>query len=148
MGLPGRTLRRASLLVGVFVAGCVATLFVYAALLVVQISNADSACESYPASVPGADFADVRGIGFENSLLNLGGRCTYHMNDGSVVVTREPGWWFVETIAGIVTVFAGLVSYLARRKGYSGWLFGLCAFVAPPLGLLLAVTARRKLRIE
>jgi hypothetical protein len=52
---------------------------VYAALFVVQTANADSACESYPASVPGADFSDVRGIGFENSFLNLGGRCEYRI---------------------------------------------------------------------
>ncbi|MBA2691737.1 MAG: hypothetical protein H0U65_04475 [Rubrobacter sp.] len=62
--------------------GCVATLFVYVALFIVQTANADNACESYPAGVPGADYSDVRGIGFENSFLNLGGRCAYHMNDG------------------------------------------------------------------
>jgi hypothetical protein len=118
-------LRRAALLAGAFSVGCVATLFFYFALFGVQTENADYACESYPASVPGADYSDVRGVGFENSFLNLGGRCTYHMNDGSVVVTREPGWWFAGTIAGIVSDFASLVIYLARRRGYPGWLFGL-----------------------
>ena len=67
------------------------------------------------------------------------------MYNGSVVVTREPGWWLAGTIAGIVATFAGLVAYLARRKGYSVWLFGLSAFVAPPPGFLLAATARRKM---
>jgi hypothetical protein len=137
-------LRRAALLASFFSVGCVATLIFYFALFVVQTANADYACENYPANVPSADSSDVRGVDFENSFLNLGGRCTYHMNDGAVVVTREPGWWLAGTIAGIVFVFASLVAYLARRKGYSGWLFGLCAFVAPPLGFLLATTARRK----
>ena len=66
------------------------------------------------------------------------------MNDGAAVVAREPGWWLAGTNAGIVTVFAGLLAYLARRKGYSGWRFGLCEFVAPPLSFMLATTAWRK----
>jgi len=104
------------------------------------------ACESYPQTVPGADYADVRGIGFENSLLNLGGRCTYYMKDGSVVIAHEPGWWFSGTIAGFALTFAGLVVLLARRKGYSGWVAGLCALVAPPLAWLLTVVAVPKAR--
>lgn len=57
------------------VAGSSGTLIFYIALFVVQIANADNGCESYPATVPGADFQDVQGIGFENSFVNLGGRC-------------------------------------------------------------------------
>ncbi len=66
------------------------------------------------------------------------------MSDGSVVFAREPGWWFSGTIAALAVVFASLVVGLARRKGYPGWLFGLCALPAPPLGLLLAVVAPRR----
>jgi hypothetical protein len=126
------------------VAGVAATLIFYFVLLVVQIANADDACESYPQTVPGADFQDVRGIGFENSFLNLGGRCTYRMDDGSVVVTREPGWWFSGTIAGFVAVIAMVTAFFARRKGHPGLLFGLTALLAPPLGFALAVAAPRR----
>ncbi len=91
------------------VGGTAATLIFYLSLFFLQIQNADNACESYPQTVPGTDFQDVRGIGFENSFLNLGGRCTYQMNDGSTVVTREPGWWFSGSIEGLVAAFAGAV---------------------------------------
>jgi hypothetical protein len=125
------------------VAGVSATLLFYLALFFVQIQNADNACEGYPATESGADFEDVRGIGFENSFLNLGGRCTYHMNDGSVVHTREPGWWFSGTIAGFVAACADAVVLLARRRGHPGVLFGLTTLIAPPLGLALARAAPR-----
>ena len=136
--------RRGVLLLGAVLVGSLVTLIFYGLLLVVQTGNADMACESYPQTIPGADYEDVRGIGFENSFLNLGGLCTYHMDDGSVVVTREPGWWFSSSIAGSVAVFAGLVFYLARLKGHAGWLYGLTSLVAPPLGLALAVGAPRR----
>ena len=61
--------------------GSATTLFFYVALFVVQTVNGDDACESYPASVQGADFSDARSIGSQNSWLNLGGSCTYHMKD-------------------------------------------------------------------
>ena len=86
--------------------GSVGTLFFYVALLIVQNENADYACES-PEAVPGIEVEDLRGIGFENSYLNLGGRCEYRMDDGSVVVTQEPGWWFSGTIAGFWMLLAG-----------------------------------------
>ena len=86
----------------------------------------------------------MRGIGFRNSLLNLGGRCEYRMDDGSVVVTREPGWWFSGTIAGFSAVVAVVAALLARRKGHRGLLYGVATLVAPPLGLALAVAAPRK----
>jgi hypothetical protein len=104
------------------------------------------ACESYPHTVPGADYLDVRGIGFENSFLNLGGRCTYRMDDGSVFVAREPGWWFSGTIAGFAAVFAVAVAYLARRKGHPGWLYGFTTLFAPPLGLAPTLAAPRRAR--
>jgi hypothetical protein len=128
-------------------AGAAATLVFYFVLMVVQIDNADMACESNPRTVLGADFEAVRGIGFENSFMNLGGRCTYRMDDGSVVVTREPGWWFSGTIAGFVAMLAGLAVLVGRRKGHSGILYGLTTLVAPPLGLTLVATAPRKIRI-
>ena len=124
--------------------GFVATLTVYLILFVVQIQNADNACESYPQTVPGADFEDVRGIGFENSFSNLGGKCTYRMDDGSVVHTREPGWWFSGSIAGFFAVLAGVAVFVVRRKGHVGALFGLVALLAPPLGLALAAAMPRK----
>ncbi|QIN82984.1 hypothetical protein GBA63_10235 [Rubrobacter tropicus] len=119
-------------------------MLLYFVLMVVQIVNADDACESYPQTVPGADFEDVRGFGFENSFLNLGGRCTYHMDDGSVVITREPGWGFSGTIAGFAVMIAAAVTFLVRRKGHPGVLYGLTALVAPPLGLALALAAPRR----
>ncbi len=82
---------------------------------------------------------DLRGIGFETSFLNLGGRCEYRMDDGSEVVTREPGWWFSGTIAGVAAMLAGLAGLFAGRKGRSGPLYGLVTLVVPPLGLLLSV---------
>jgi hypothetical protein len=112
--------------------GSVVTLFFYVALFVVQTVNADSACETYPTRVQGADSSDVRGITFRNLWLNLGGSCTYRLQDGSVVSTREPELWFSGTIAEVITVFAGLVVYLARRKGHQGFLFGLCALTRRP----------------
>ena len=124
--------------------GFVATLVFYLALFFIQIANADNACESYPQTVPGADFEDVRGIGFENSFLNLGGRCTYRMDDGSVVLTREPGWWFSGTIASFAAMLAGVAVLFARRKGHSGWLYGIATLVAPPLGFALVVAAPRR----
>jgi hypothetical protein len=124
--------RRDMLLSGAVLVGSLVTLIFYGLLSVVQTANADTACES------------GRGIGFEDSFPNLGGRCTYHLDDGSVVATREPGWWFSSSIAGSVAVFAGLVFYLARRKGHAGWLYGLTTLVAPPLGLALAVGAPRR----
>ena len=120
------------------VAGTAATVLFYLFLLFVQIQNAEDACEGFG---PTGNYEDVRGIGFENSFLNLGGRCTYRMDDGSVVVTREPGWWFSGTIAGFVAAFAVVVAYLARRKGHSGWPYGLTALLAPPLGPALALAA-------
>ena len=123
-----------------------ATLVFYLFLFFVQIQNADNACESYPQTVPGPDYLDVRGIGFENSFLNLGGLCTYRMDDGSVVVTREPGWWFSGTIAGFLAVLAGLSALLVRSNGHPGLLYGLATLVAPPLGLALSVAAPRRTR--
>lgn len=135
---------RLSRLLGATIVGTAATLFFYFALIIIQAANADGACETYPHTVPGADFEDVRGLGFENSYLNLGGSCTYYMTDGSVVHTREPGWWFSGTIVSFVAVLAGFAVLLVRRKGHSGWLYGLTALLAPPLGLLLSATAARR----
>lgn len=128
--------------------GLLATLVFYAALFVVQTANADMACETWPQTVPGAGPDNVRGINFEHGYLNLGGRCTYHMDDGSVVVTREPGWGFSGTIVGAVCLFAGLVALLARRKGHRGYLFALAALVAPPLGFALALVKPRHRRAQ
>ena len=125
--------------------GCLATLFFYLALLVVQNENADYACES-PRAVPGLDVSNLRDIGFENSFLNLGGRCAYHMDDGSVIVTREPGWWFPATVVGFVAMLAGPAAMFARRKGRSGLLYGLATLVAPPLGLALSLAVPRRPR--
>ena len=58
------------------VAGTAATVLFYLFLLFVQIQNAEDACEGFG---PTGNYEDVRGIGFENSFLNLGGRCTYRM---------------------------------------------------------------------
>ncbi len=77
-------------------------------LFFVQIQNADSACES-PQAVPGIEVEDLRDIDFENSYLNLGGRCEYRLDDGSVVVTREPGWWFTGSPAALYAALAGAV---------------------------------------
>lgn len=126
-------------------AGILATSVFYLALLIVQNENADRACES-PQAVPGIEVEDIRDIGFENSLLNLGGRCEYRMDDGSVVVTREPGWWFSATIVGFVVMVAGVVVEFARRKGHPGWLYGFATLVAPPLGLALLLAAPRRTR--
>ncbi len=123
------------------VTGVLGTSAFYLALLLVQIENADLACESPQASVPGLAIEDIRDIRFENSFLNLGGRCTYRMDDGSVVVTREPGGWFPATIVGFVLMLAGPAAMFARRKGRSGVLYGLTTLVAPPLGLALALAA-------
>jgi hypothetical protein len=124
--------------------GSVVTLFYYVALFVVQTVNADSACETYPTSVQGVNSSDVRGITFRNSWLNFGGSCTYRLQDGSVVSTRAPELWFSGTNAGVISVFAGLVVYLARRKGHQGFLFGLCTLAASPFGLsIMAVAPRR-----
>ena len=142
------SLRRTLGFAGAILCGLFATLAFYTVLFIVQTVNADSACEGYPASVPGAWFSDVRGVGFENSFLNLGGRCTYHMQDGAVVVTREPGWWFSGTIAGLAVAPAGFIFHLVRRKGHPGWLFGLCALTAPPMALVLAVEAPGKTRMR
>ncbi len=128
------------------VAGVLATSVFYLALLLVQIENADRACESPQATVPGLETEDIQGIGFENSFLNLGGRCTYRMNDGSVVVTREPGWWFPATIVGFLMMLAGPAAMFARRKGRSGLLYGLATLVAPPLGLALSLAVPQRPR--
>ena len=127
------------------VAGVLGTSVFYLALLLVQIENADAACES-PQAVPGLETEEIRGIGFENSFLSLGGRCTYRMDDGSVVVTREPGWSFVATIAGFVAMLAGPAATFARRKGRSGLLYGIVTLVAPPLGLALALAVPQRPR--
>ena len=121
------------------VAGVLATSVFYLALLLVQINNADLACESPQATVPNLKTEDIRDIRFESSFLNLGGRCTYRMDDGSVVVTREPGWWFTSTVVGLVVMLVGPAAMFARRKGRSGLLYGLTTLVAPPLGLALSL---------
>ena len=128
------------------VVGVLGTSVFYLALLLVQIENADQACESPEATVPGLRMEDIRDIRFENSFLNLGGRCTYLMDDGSVVVTREPGWGFPATIVGFLIMLAGPVATFARRKGRSGALFGLTTLVAPPLGLALSLAVTQKAR--
>ena len=66
------------------------------------------------------------------------------MDDGSVVVTREPGWWFPATIVGFVVMLAGPAATFARRKGRSGLLYGLTTLVAPPLGLALSLAVPRR----
>ena len=68
------------------------------------------------------------------------------MDDGSVVVTREPGWWFSGTIAGFVAAFVVVAAYLGRRRGHMGLLYGLTALFAPPLGFALALVAPRRAR--
>ncbi|CAA9458580.1 MAG: hypothetical protein AVDCRST_MAG02-1907 [uncultured Rubrobacteraceae bacterium] len=128
------------------VAGLSGTLVLYLMLFIVQLANADDACEGYPQTVPGADREDVRGGGFENTFLNLAGRWTYRMEDGSVVVTRAPGRSFSGTIAGVVAVVAGLVALSVRRKGHPGVPYGLATLFAPPLGLVLALAAPRRTR--
>lgn len=133
--------RQGFLLIAVF-SGFVATLFFYLALLILQIANADNACESYPQTIPGADFDDVRGMGFQNSFLNLGGKCTYYMKDGAVVHTREPGWWFSGTITGLAGIVSAFSVLVARRKGHPGVLFGFATLFAPPLGVALAIAGR------
>ena len=134
--------RQGFLLIAGF-SGLIATLVFYLFLLFVQIQNADNACES-PQAVPGIDVESICGIGFENGYLNLGGNCTYCMNDGSTVHTREPGWRFSGTMAGFAAVIACAVAFFARRKGHVGVLFGLTTFLAPPLGLLLAIAVPRR----
>ncbi len=126
------------------VTGVLGTSAFYLALVLVQIENAGLACESPQASVPGLEIEDTGDIRFENSFLNLGGRCTYRLDDGSVVVTREPGWWFPATIVGFMLMLSGPASIVARRKGRSGVLFGLIALVAPPLALTLSLTAAQR----
>ena len=128
------------------VVGVLGTSVFYLALLLVQIENADQACESPRATVPGLRVEDIRDIRFENSFLNLGGRCTYRLDDGSVVVTREPGWWFPATIVGFLMMLAGPVATFARRKGRSGALFGITTIVAPPLGLALSLAVTQRAR--
>ena len=64
--------RQGFLLIAGF-SGSAATLLLYLALFFVQIANADDACESPWATVPGIDVDDLRDVGFENSFLNLGG---------------------------------------------------------------------------
>ncbi len=128
------------------VVGVLGTSAFYLAHLLVQIENADQACKSLEATVPGLRIEDIRDIRFENSFFNLGGRCTYLMDDGSVVVTREPGCWFPATIVGFLIMFAGPVATFARRKGRSGALFGLTTLVAPPLELVLALAAPQRPR--
>jgi hypothetical protein len=109
--------------------GFVASVIFYLVLFFVQIANAHNACEDYHYLGAVADPRDVRGeAGFEDSYLNLGGRCTWYMNDGSVVVTREPGWSFSGTTAGFVALLAVVSFLIARRKGYPGWLCGLTTF--------------------
>jgi hypothetical protein len=129
------------LIAGLF--GFIATLVLYLVLLFIQNENADYACES-PSAVPGIEVGDIRGIGFQNAFLNLGGRCEYRMDDGSVKVTREPGWWFSGTIAGIVALLATAAVLIVRRKGHLGMLFGLTTLIAPPLGIALAVATPRR----
>ena len=123
--------------------GIVATLFFYLFLFFVQIQNAEDACESYTGIMPGTEFSEIRSIGFQNAYLNLGGRCEYRLENGSVVVTRKPGWWFSGTIASFVVAFAGVVAFLARWKGHLGLLYGLATLLAPPLGIALALAAAR-----
>ena len=125
--------------------GFVATLVFYLALLVVQNENADYACES-PQAVPGLDVNNLRDIHFENSFLNFGGRCAYYMDDGSVIVTREPGWWFPATIVGFLVMLAGPAAMFARRKGRSGVLYGITTLVAPPMGLALSLAVAHRPR--
>ena len=132
--------RQGFLLIAGF-SGSAATLLLYLALFFVQIANADDSCESPWATVPGIDVDDLRGIGFENSFLNLGGRCRYFMEDGSVVVTREPGWWFSGTIASLVAALSGIAVLLTRRRGHRGVLYGLTTLLAPPLGLAMVAVA-------
>jgi len=125
--------------------GFVASIIFYLALFFVQIANADNACEDYHYLGAVADPRDVRGeAGFENSFLNLGGRCTWYMNDGSVIVTREPGWGLSGTIVGFVALLAVVSFLVVRRKGHPGWLYGFTTLLAPPLGLALTFGASRR----
>ena len=128
------------------VAGVLATSGFYLALLLVQIENADMACENPRATLPNLKVENIRDIGFENSFLNLGGRCTYRMDDGSVVITREPGWGYPATIVGFVVMLAGVVVQYARRKGHPGLLYGFTTLIAPPLGLALMLAAPPRTR--
>ena len=135
--------RAAGLIWRVFVwsVGLAATSVSYLALFVFQTVNADLACETVPEEIR-REFRDVK---FENSLLNLGGRCTWYLSDGSAMVTREPGWWLTAVMAVGLLVLVGFSVMIVRQRGHQGWLYALVTFVAPPLGMALAVTARDRL---
>jgi hypothetical protein len=132
-------------LVGAVAFGGLALPITCATLLLVQNANADFACENeFPVRGPASDRSAVRGIGFENAYLSLGGRCTYEMQDGSTAVARQPGWWLSATLITVSALSAALAGHLARREGHFGLLFAFLTIVNVPLGLLLAMLARRR----
>lgn len=95
----------------------------------------------------------------EFSLLPLGVRCTWRAEDGSIAATAfEPvgyafGWALTAFVfLGVAMLFlvALLVAARARSRGHGrlpSALFGTLSFLAPPLGVLLAATAKEP-RVE
>ena len=95
----------------------------------------------------------------EFSLLPLGVRCTWRAGDGSVAATAfEPvgyafGWALTAFVAlgvAMLVLVALLVAARTRSRGHGrlpSALFGTLSFLAPPLGVLLAATAKEP-RVE
>ncbi len=153
----GGVLFQARRLLGTAVAGVFSTFFGLTLTLLLAAAAGFSAFEvQEDACDPGAG---LMGVGpeygrAEFSLLPLGIRCTWRAEDGSVAARAlEPagyafGWALTALVAlgvAILILVALLVAARARGRGHSrllSALFGILSFFAPPLGVLLAATAR------
>ncbi len=153
----GGVLFQARRLLGTAVAGVFSTFFGLTLTLLLAAAAGFSAFElEQGACYPGAGLTDeVVGYGrTEFSLLPLGIRCTWRAEDGSILATTlEPagyalGWALTALVAlgvAMLILVALLVAARARGRGHGrlpSSLFGILSFFAPPLGVLLAATAR------
>ncbi|MDP9475563.1 MAG: hypothetical protein M3R38_07710 [Actinomycetota bacterium] len=153
----GGVLFRARRLLGTAVAGVFSTFFGLTLTLLLAAAAGFSAFQlEQGACYPSAGLTDeVVGYGrTEFSLLPLGVRCTWRTEDGSILATTlEPagyalGWALTVLVAlgvAMLILVALLVVARARGRGHGklpSSLFGILSFFAPPLGVLLAATAR------
>ena len=152
-GLPPRARRLLSTAVaGVFSAffGISLTLLLAAAAGFSAFRLEEGACYPRPGLTDG--FAGYGRTEF--SLLPLGVRCTWRADDGSIAATAlEPagyafGWALTALVSlgvAMLVLVALFVAARARSRGHGRFpsaLFGALTFLAPPLGVLLAATAK------
>ena len=120
--------------------GFFATLAGYLFALVSWFQITENTC-----IVPPKDYSGGGGMRNETSLWPMGVRCTWRASGSPDKIVYEPGWWLTMSILAVgvgLMLISLTVAQRMRIRGHTGWAYGLLTLCAPPLGVLLAATAR------